>query len=175
MRKPNIQKLTLQWPSGHLQEFDALPADRIVCRDGARASGVLLHAVERKLVRPLFHDATVDVNLRFRHTERAFDDFAAQPLLPYRLSRLGAGLAWGDADGDGDDDLFLGGAAGQSGQLYLNMEGGSTLLRRSGPWQDDADHEDMAPLWIDADQDGDLDLFVTSGSVEFSTWGSVTS
>ncbi len=169
----NIQKLTLQWPSGHVQEFDALAADRIYVISEPRHSVTPSHRREGT-VRPLFHDATplfddvtADVKLEFRHIERTFDDFAVQPLLPYRLSRLGAGLAWGDADGDGNDDLFLGGAAGQSGQLYLNADGGRSLIPRSGPWQDDAEHEDMAPLWFDADQDGDLDLFVTSGSVEF--------
>ncbi len=165
----NIQKLTLQWPSGHVQEFRTLAADRVY------AITEPVHPVlppiptvpprpDKK--QPLFRDGMVDVSPSFVHEERAFDDFAVQPLLPYRLSRLGAGLAWGDVDGDGDDDLFLGGAAGQSGQLYLNVEDGSTLIRKSGPWQNDSDLEDMAPLWLDADADGDLDLFVTSGSVE---------
>ncbi|NIP97982.1 MAG: hypothetical protein GWO24_32965, partial [Akkermansiaceae bacterium] len=46
------------------------------------------------------------------HREQEFDDFQFQPLLPNQLSRLGPGCAWGDVDGDGDDDFFLGGACG---------------------------------------------------------------
>ena len=52
-----------------------------------------------------------------------FDDFAVQPLLPNRLSRLGAGMAWGDVNGDGQEDLFVGGAAEQAGTLLIQNEG----------------------------------------------------
>ncbi|MGI9242573.1 MAG: CRTAC1 family protein, partial [Verrucomicrobiales bacterium] len=55
----------------------------------------------------------------FTHRERPFDDFARQPLLPGKLSQLGPCLAAGDFDGDGDADLFAGGAAGQSSALFL--------------------------------------------------------
>ena len=39
------------------------------------------------------------------HREKLYPDFQRQPLLPNKMSQLGPGLAWGDADGDGDDDL----------------------------------------------------------------------
>jgi hypothetical protein len=79
---------------------------------------------------------------------------------------MGPGLACGDVDGDGDDDLFLGGASGQAGQLLENRAG--VFSRKDGPqpWDDDSSAEDMAPLLFDADGDGDLDLYVVSGGVE---------
>ncbi|MDP6762026.1 MAG: FG-GAP-like repeat-containing protein [Planctomycetota bacterium] len=96
--------------------------------------------------------------------ERPFDDYARQPLLPARLSRLGPGLAWGDADGDGRDDLFVGGAAGRGGGLFLARDQG--FERAEGPWDADGECEDLACVWFDLDADGDLDLFVASGGVE---------
>ena len=53
------------------------------------------------------------------HREREYDDFAKQPLLPNKLSQRGPGLAYGDVNGDGREDLYLCGAAGQHGQLFL--------------------------------------------------------
>ena len=74
-------------------------------------------------------------------------------------------MAWGDVDGDGDDDLLLGGAAGSSAQLYLN-EGGQLGHQVVPAFDQDQDAEDMAPLFFDADGDHDLDLYVVSGGVE---------
>jgi len=89
-----------------------------------------------------------------------------QPLLPWKHSRLGPGLAWGDANGDGDPDLFVGGAAGQSGRLYVNRDGKLVQRKRRGPWKMDAGHEDMGVIWVDVNGDGDSDLYVASGSSE---------
>jgi hypothetical protein len=60
--------------------------------------------------------------------------------------------------------LFVGGAAGQSGALFLRDETDFRKLRTSA-LSDDAGSEDMAPLWIDIDSDGDLDLYVVSGGI----------
>jgi hypothetical protein len=59
------------------------------------------------------------------HTEDAFDDWARQPLLPRRLSRLGPGISWADLDEDGWEDLIV--AAGKGGRLavYRNDQGRS--------------------------------------------------
>ena len=109
---------------------------------------------------------TKRLGLEWRHQERPFDDYSLQQLLPLKLSQLGPGLAWGDADGDGFDDLFVGGAAGQPGELFL-YRGREGFERRTGPWSEHAESEDMATLWLDSDGDGDLDLFVSSGSNEY--------
>jgi hypothetical protein len=59
---------------------------------------------------PLFQD--ISARLAHRHAEEPFDDFAQQPLLPYRLSRLGPGAGWVDLDGDGREELVVPGDAG---------------------------------------------------------------
>ena len=99
------------------------------------------------------------------HTERDFDDYALQPLLPHRLSRLGPGLACGDADGDGRVDVWLAGAAGAPGTLLHGRDGGG-FAPVAGPWAQHAECEDLGACWFDADGDGDLDLYVASGGVE---------
>jgi len=53
--------------------------------------------------------------LQHTHHEEPFDDFARQPLLPRRLSQLGPGVSWFDADGDGREDLII--ASGRGGRL----------------------------------------------------------
>ncbi len=58
-----------------------------------------------------------------RHGESAFDELARQPLVPLELSRGGPGVAWVDADADGDPDLLFGAGAGGRAQLAVNEAG----------------------------------------------------
>ena len=70
-------------------------------------------------IKLLLQDVTENAGLNFKHKENKFIDFKMQRLLYYQLSRLGGKLATGDVNKDGNDDIFLGGPAGQSGQLFL--------------------------------------------------------
>jgi hypothetical protein len=73
----------------------------------------------------LFADATPLLG-GHRHVESRFDDFARQPLLPNRFSQFGPGIAWGDLDGDGRDDLVVGAARGQAMGVLRNTGAGFT-------------------------------------------------
>ena len=58
--------------------------------------------------------------LNHSHHEEAFDDLSRQPLLPWRLSQLGPGVAWHDVDGDGWEDLIIGSGKGGMLAVYRN-------------------------------------------------------
>ena len=74
---------------------------------------------------PLFED--VSSRLKHIHVDAPFDDFARQPLLPRKLSTLGPGICWADVDGDGNDDLLVGGGkAGRCVILRNDGRGGLT-------------------------------------------------
>ena len=158
-----INALTIHWPSGHVQQFEDLKTNCIyTVTEPSRAATTPVPATNAvaKIFRP-------DHSLgQIRHRERPYDDFQRQPLLPNKLSQLGPGLAWGDVDGDGDEDVYLGGAAGFSGQLLLNQSDGRFSPAPGSAWQHHKSAEDMGTVFLDADSDGDLDLYVASGGVE---------
>lgn len=154
-----VESLTVRWPSGHVQRFEGLPADRrfTISEPAGPGPGP---AVE-EAAPTWFAEAPP---LPFAHAEADFDDYEQEPLLPARQSRMGPGLAAQDFDGDGRDDLFVGGAARQAGALLSSVAGGFAAVE--GPWAKDLNREDMATLVFDADGDGDSDLYVVGGGVE---------
>lgn len=126
---------------------------------------------ERKIPfrRPVKNGLTIQPTTApdFTHRDPPFDDYRDQVLLPYKLSQQGPFLASGDITGDGIADVFVGGAAGQAGALFaLSADGAATRIRQPA-LEADAGCEDQQAVMLDADTDGDLDLFVTSGSNEF--------
>ena len=159
----NIEKLKVTWPDGTSQEYSDLAVNHVY-----RVIESADRTPESKLEppKPMFANATKSFGVNFRHTENEFDDFKREPLLPYQLSRLGGGVVTADVNGDGYADAFCTGAAGQSGQLLIN-ESGASFQPVDGPWASHAASEDMGALFFDADQDGDADLYVTSGGNEF--------
>jgi hypothetical protein len=91
----------------------------------------------------LFED--VSQWLQHTHHEEPFNDFERQPLLPRRLSQLGPGVTWFDADGDGYDDLFI--ASGKGGRLaYFKNKSGTGFERQSSPALDAAASRDQSTL-----------------------------
>jgi hypothetical protein len=166
------QELVVEWPSGRRQVLQNLAAGKLHVLVEPREMSSASESPEAGSFgydkRPLF--AASDALSAARHREQAFDDFRRQPLLPNQLSQLGPGMAWGDADGDGDEDLFVGGAAGDPGKLLIRSgeSQGDTKFRRKlvDAFEADSMCEDMGAVWLDADSDGDLDLYVASGGVE---------
>ena len=100
--------------------------------------------------------------INFKHEENRFDDFAEEQLLPHKQSMLGPFISVGDLNNDDLDDFFIGGAAGQSGKIYIqNKEG--FYVKENSDFQKDKKNEDIGSLFFDFDNDNDLDLYVVSG------------
>ena len=160
-----IEKVEVIWPNGKVNIFENIKANRVIKADIADAKAMKLDSEKSNL---FFENIDVqDLGLDFTHKENEYDDWKEQVLLPHRLSQNGPFSAIADINGDGLEDLFVGGAKDQSGVLYIQNSLGKFSKNSSQPWRTDKESEDLGCLFFDADGDSDLDLYVASGGNEF--------
>ena len=131
----------------------------------------------------LFKEITDSVNIHFEHKEKDFVDFNIQPLLPHKFSEYSPALAVGDIDGNGLEDIVCGGSSSNAASLFFQQMDGRFIekslaspnpssLQRSKLSDRlsstlNTDYKDSGILLFDADGDGDLDLYISSGGYEY--------
>jgi enediyne biosynthesis protein E4 len=82
----------------------------------------------------------------------------------------GMGIAAGDADGDGDDDLLITHLTGETNTFYLNLGAGQfeDATARSGLGAPSLPATGFGTGWLDVDNDGLLDLAAFNGAVNLA-------
>ncbi len=158
----NIEQVSVLWPDGRIQSLKNVKPNRRIVLDYVNAEEPLPTKASDNLV---FKDVSPQMGHLFEHIENTFDDFEREILLPHKFSQNGPALAVGDINNDGLDDFYIGGARNQSSVLFIQNQEGFTPVQEA-LWLADKKHEDIAAEFLDADNDGDLDLYVVSGGNE---------
>jgi enediyne biosynthesis protein E4 len=161
-----IDSLKVIWASGKSQKKTNIKANQtlVLSEKEAFLSSMSLSVSSLTTLLPtLFTPSSELTQTTFKHQETPFFDYYIRRLQPQKYSQLGPCMAKGDINGDGLEDIFVGGAAWQSGKIFIqNKQGGFTEKDLESKPDDD-----LAAEFFDVDADKDLDLLITGGSTEY--------
>jgi enediyne biosynthesis protein E4 len=155
-------KITLTWPDGTQQTLQNVATKQTLTIEKKSTTPVAIAATKASI----FTQKNEAIDFKYLENQNVID-FKNQALLPNFLSRQGPCMAKGDINGDGLEDLFFGGAKGQSGQLFLGKKEGNFSPKLAPFLAAAKNSEDTGATFFDADGDKDLDLYVVSGGYEF--------
>ena len=165
-----VDSLEVIWPDGRYQLLLNPPADQLIEVKQEEATEEFEKEIyPEPTVNKIFEAVPPELGLDYAHSENTGSiDYGIQSLLPYMVSRQGPPIAVGDITGNGLDDIYIGGARGTSGALYLQQDDGTFVEPPQQLFEADRDHDDWGALFFDANGNGLLDLYVASGGYQLS-------
>nr|MBS0038181.1 VCBS repeat-containing protein [Saprospiraceae bacterium] len=156
-----VDELEIIWPNKTVTRLNNIEANQrltLTPRDAVKYV-----EEEKEMDLPFVELDPQSIGIDFVHTENEYYDFGVEILLPHKQSTLGPKIAVGDVNGNGLDDFYIGGAANQNGALYLQNEGGGFTRFTNEALNLDPNSEEMGVHFFDADNNGNLDLYIVGG------------
>ncbi|WP_318310523.1 VCBS repeat-containing protein [Flagellimonas crocea] len=159
-KSEKLDSIRVIWPDNMTQKLENIEVNQVLTLEysDAKESYVIPKKASKKS-----YLKEIETNLLAAHQEDNYNDFDYEGLISHKLSQEGPSLAVADINSDGNEDIFIGGARGQAGSIYLHMGNGKVTAKRTPAFDEDKEFEDVAAAFFDADEDGDLDLIVGSG------------
>lgn len=158
-----IDKLTVTFLSGKQVELQNVKVNQTILVDESKATST--SSKNSKDVATLLKE--MPAQFQVKHDENDYDDYAKEILIPYKLSSLGPAIAIGDVNGDQISDMYIGGAAGNPSAIFQGTASKAFTQGETKAFASAKSSEDGDAVFFDADGDGDLDLYVCSGSNEY--------
>jgi enediyne biosynthesis protein E4 len=156
-----VDSVSVRWPDGNLESFSGLILGQ---------KNLLIQGTGNPISAKILPYSTAPdfPMIDWKHTEyNEIDETKREYLIPKSFATAGPALAIGDVNGDGLADVYLGGAKGQAGEIFLQTEAGEFISNPSPIFQMLAKAEDVVAAFADFNRDGNLDLYIGSGGNEY--------
>jgi hypothetical protein len=161
-----VHSVTVDWPDGRVSTLKNVAANRRITVKQSESTKAT--ATPPAHVKQIVADITDQTKLPFVHHENDYVDFDRERLMPKMLSTEGPLMAVADVNGDGLDDIFIGGAKDQASAILIQQSDGSFVKSNEKLLAQDSVSEDIGAVFFDANGDGHPDLYVATGGSEYS-------
>jgi hypothetical protein len=159
-----IDSIQIIWPNNEFQTIKSPKINQNLIVSYSEGNSMYNYDNSIKAISTFKKENLID----FTHKEDNYNDFVEEKLIPYKISTFGPAIAKADIDNNGYEDIFIGNASGKSAKIHMNS-GASFYAVPQPAFDEDAAFEDNDAVFFDADNDGDLDLYVASGINESKT------
>ena len=164
----NIDSVKVIWSNGQVEVKEDVQLGQWVDFEQVNASDLRRDLIRFHQRNPMFQEELHKHGITYTHQENIqFSEFRRESLIPHLLSTQGPDVSIGDVNGDLIDDIYLGGAAGQPGEIWIQNDSGKFSFLPNPEIENDREYEDVGSLFFDADNDGDQDLYIISGGNQY--------
>ncbi|MFT5244559.1 MAG: hypothetical protein ACI8QQ_002499, partial [Psychroserpens sp.] len=162
--RTKIDSIKVTWSNGSQQLLTNIEANNSINLKHKNARPYVQQNTISKSLFETIDPSTIGIN--YQQVENTFNDFKLQLLLPQKQSELSNPLAVSDVNNDGLDDFYVGNSKNEKASLFIQKKDGKFVSSNESLFESDKMHEDTNALFIDIDNDNDMDLYVTSGGYE---------
>ena len=164
-KNESIQKIQVFWSNDKVSELNNVSINQLIEIEHKNAKAWVKDELQSKPFFEKVEPSTLGID--YTHQENKFDDFQKQILLPHSQSKNGPFMDVADINNDGLQDFFIGGASGQTSELFFQTKEGKFQKQNEQVFIKDKKYEDLGILFFDVEMDGDQDVYVVSGGAEF--------
>ena len=160
-----IDSVVIKWNNGKKQTIKNVKANQVLTVNIVDAKDNYSYEQPAVAANALFKEVTRAIGINYKHWDYDQIDFNIQTLLPHKLSEYCPALSVGDIDGNGFDDLIIGGNANKHAHIFLQQANGRFIQKDLLPnvKYETNYYKDEGILLFDANGDGKPDLYIASG------------
>jgi hypothetical protein len=164
-----VDSVVVRWPDGKKQTLNQVKANQVLEVNIGNANQTYSWQQNINAGTPIFKEITKTAGIDHRHVDVNHIDFNIQTTLPHKLSEYSPALAASDLNGDGLDDMVVGGNSLVPAQVLFQQEDGRFIKRVlvNDSSANKVDCEDAGILLFDANNDGATDVYIASGGYRF--------